>query len=107
MAEWSKVWVAGVMLYIRKGLSIMYNKDLRESWETIRGYVKTVSDRIKIATGVLATLEIRSDRMRAVLDPFILATDIADYLMRKGVPLRKTHHISGREQTSTPMIKLM
>ncbi|KAI3323886.1 argininosuccinate lyase [Xylariaceae sp. AK1471] len=73
--------------------------------------VKTVSDSVQIATGVLATMEIRPDRMHAALDHFMLATDIADYLVRKGVPFCETHHISGRvvplsEQTNTPMNEL-
>ncbi|KAK9414786.1 putative L-Aspartase-like protein [Seiridium unicorne] len=38
------------------------------------------------------------EKMKAALDPFMLATDIADYLVRKGVPFRETHHISGQEQ---------
>ncbi|KAI0874250.1 argininosuccinate lyase [Hypoxylon argillaceum] len=94
-----------------KGLPSTYNKDLQESWENMLGCVKTVGDSVQIAAGVLATLEVRADRMRAALDPFMLATDVADYLVRKGVPFRETHHISGRvvalsEQTGTPMNEL-
>ncbi|KAI8944448.1 argininosuccinate lyase [Xylaria longipes] len=94
-----------------KGLPSTYNKDLQESWENMLDAVKTVSDSVRIATGVLATLEVRPDRMRAALDPFMLATDVADYLVRRGVPFRETHHISGRvvalsEQTGTPMNEL-
>ena len=49
--------------------------------------------------------------MKAALDPFMLATDMADYLVREGVPFRETHHISGRcvalsEQTGTPVNEL-
>ncbi|KAK6071740.1 argininosuccinate lyase [Seiridium cupressi] len=49
--------------------------------------------------------------MKAALDPSMLATDIADYLVRKGVPFRETHHNSGQvvalsENTNTPMDKL-
>ncbi|KAI0025176.1 argininosuccinate lyase [Xylariomycetidae sp. FL0641] len=94
-----------------KGLPSTYNKDLQESWEVMLDSVKTVGDSLQIATGVLATLEIQPARMRAALDPFMLATDVADYLVRKGVPFRETHHISGRvvalaEQTATPMNRL-
>ncbi|KAI0393569.1 argininosuccinate lyase [Xylariaceae sp. FL0594] len=94
-----------------KGLPSTYNKDLQESWENMLDSVKTVSDSVQIATGVLATMDIRPDLMRAALDPFMLATDIADYLVRKGVPFRETHHISGRvvalsEKTNTPMNEL-
>ncbi|KAI0901059.1 argininosuccinate lyase [Annulohypoxylon nitens] len=102
--------MAGFMTTL-KGLPSTYNKDLQESWEAMLDTVKTVSDSIQIATGVLATLDIKPEKMKASLDPFMLATDIADYLVRKGVPFRETHHISGRvvalsEQTDTPMNEL-
>ncbi|RWA13861.1 hypothetical protein EKO27_g1276 [Xylaria grammica] len=71
----------------------------------------TISDSVQIANGVLTTLTIRPDRMRAALDPFMLATDLADYLVRKGVPFRERHHISGRcvvksEEPGVPMNEL-
>ncbi|KAI0181576.1 argininosuccinate lyase [Hypoxylon sp. FL1284] len=102
--------MAGFMTTL-KGLPSTYNKDLQESWEVMLDSVKTVSDSVQIATGVLATLDIKPQKMKAALDPFMLATDIADYLVRKGVPFRETHHISGRvvalsEQTDTPMDEL-
>ncbi|KAI2611146.1 argininosuccinate lyase [Hypoxylon fragiforme] len=102
--------MAGFMCTL-KGLPSTYNKDLQESWEAMLDTVKTVSDSVQIATGVLATLDIKPQKMKAALDPFMLATDIADYLVRKGVPFRETHHISGRvvalsEQTDTPMNEL-
>ncbi|KAF9776083.1 hypothetical protein IL306_005777, partial [Fusarium sp. DS 682] len=56
----------------------------------------TISDSLQIAKGIFATLTIRPERLRAALDPFMLATDLADYLVRKGVLFRETHHISGR-----------
>ncbi len=73
-----------------------YNKDLQESIEPLLDHLKTVSDSIQIANGVLATLDTKPEKMKAALDPFMLATDVADYLVRKGVPFRETHHISGR-----------
>jgi argininosuccinate lyase len=102
--------MAGFM-YTLKGLPSTYNKDLQESVEPLLDHVKTVSDSIQIATGVLSTLHISPERMRASLTPDMLATDLADYLVRKGVPFRETHHISGRvvalaEKTSTDMDKL-
>ena len=87
--------LAGLMMSV-KGLPSTYNKDLQESWETMLDGTKTVSDSIQIATGVLSTLSIFPDKMRAALTPDMLATDLADYLVRKGVPFRETHHISGR-----------
>jgi argininosuccinate lyase len=70
--------------------------------------IKTYADSIQIATGVLSTLATNPEKMKAALDPFMLATDLADYLVRKGVPFRDTHHISGQcvafsEKTGTPM----
>ncbi|KAK0611851.1 L-Aspartase-like protein [Immersiella caudata] len=90
------------------GLPSTYNKDLQESVEPMIDHVKTVSDSIQIANGVLATLTVRPDRMQASLDPFMLATELAGYLVRKGVPFRETYHISGRcmalsKQTATSM----
>ncbi|KAI0136751.1 L-Aspartase-like protein [Xylariales sp. AK1849] len=94
-----------------KGLASTYNKDLQESWEPMLDIVESVSDSIRIVEGMLATLATKPDKMKAALDPFMLARDIADYLVRKGIPFRETHHISGQvvtlsEKTNTPMDKL-
>ncbi|TFB04258.1 putative argininosuccinate lyase [Trichoderma ghanense] len=102
--------MAGLMM-TQKGLPSTYNKDLQESIEPMLDHVKTVSDSIQIANGVLATLAVDGAKMKAALDPFMLATDVADYLVRKGVPFRETHHISGRcvaksEETGIPMNEL-
>ena len=102
--------MAGFMMTV-KGLPSTYNKHLQESIEPMLDHVETVSDSIQIAEGVLATLQTQPDRMKAALDPFLLATDVADYIVRKGVPFRETHHISGQcvalsEQTGIPMNQL-
>ena len=102
--------MAGFM-YTLKGLPSTYNKDLQESVEPMLDCVKTVGDSIRIATGVLSTLAIQPEKMLAALTPDMLATDLADYLVRKGVPFRETHHISGQvvalaEKENTPMDKL-
>ena len=104
-------YMTGLMMSV-KGLPSTYNKDLQESWEPMQSGVKAVSDSVQIATGVLSTLTINSENMRKALTPDMLATDLADYLVRKGVPFRETHHISGRvvalaEQEKTPMDKLV
>lgn len=102
--------MAGLMM-TQKGLPSTYQKDLQESWEPMLDHVKTISDSLQIANGILATLTVKPERMRAALDPFMLATDLADYLVRKGVPFRETHHISGRcvaksEELGIPMNEL-
>ena len=74
--------------------------------------VQTVSDSLGIANGVIATMTVRPERMLAALDKTMLATDVAEWLVReKGCPFREAHHISGRivalsENTETPMDKL-
>jgi argininosuccinate lyase len=102
--------MAGLMM-TQKGLPSTYQKDLQESWEPMLDHVKTISDSLQIANGILSTLTVRPERMRDALDPFMLATDLADYLVRKGVPFRETHHISGRcvaksEELGIPMNEL-
>lgn len=82
-------------MYTLKGLPSTYNKDLQEDKEPLFDSTRTILDSIKIATGVLSTLEISPSKMLSALTMDMLATDLADYLVRKGVPFRETHHISG------------
>jgi len=79
-----------------KGLPSTYNKDLQEDKEPLFDSVDTTLACLKIAEGVIATLTINPEKMRAALTMDMLATDLADYLVRKGIPFRETHHISGR-----------
>ena len=94
-----------------KGIPSTYNKDLQESVEPLLDHVKTVGDSLQIATGVLSTLAVQPQNMLKSLTPDMLATDLADYLVRKGVPFRETHHISGQvvalaENEGRPMDQL-
>jgi argininosuccinate lyase len=102
--------LAGLMMTV-KGIPSTYDKDLQESVEPMLDHVKTVGDSIQIATGVISTLMIFPEKMRAALSPDMLATDLAEYLVRKGVPFRETHHISGQcvamaEKKGKPMDQL-
>ncbi|KAI7110781.1 putative argininosuccinate, partial [Hortaea werneckii] len=102
--------MAGLMMSV-KGIPSTYNKDLQESVEPLLDHVKTVGDSLQIATGVLSTLAIQPENMLKFLTPDMLATDLADYLVRKGVPFRETHHISGQvvalaEKENKPMDQL-
>jgi argininosuccinate lyase len=83
------------LLAVLKGTPTTYNKDLQEGWGVMYEAVDTVYDCTRIATGVLSTLRIDPARMEAGLSADMLATDLAEYLVRKGVPFRETHHISG------------
>lgn len=78
-----------------KSLPTSYNKDLQESVEPMIDCCKTVSNCVRIMSGVLESLNVHADRMKAALTADMLATDVADYLVTKGVPFRQTHHIAG------------
>ncbi|GLI61286.1 hypothetical protein VaNZ11_003637 [Volvox africanus] len=83
------------VLAVLKGTPTTYNKDFQECWELLFDTVDTVHDVVRIATGVLSTIKIRPEKMRSGLSADMLATDLAEYLVRKGVPFRETHHHSG------------
>ncbi|PVH84126.1 argininosuccinate lyase [Cadophora sp. DSE1049] len=87
--------MAGLMMSI-KGIPSTYNKDLQESVQPMLDTVKTLKDSLQIAARSLATATVYPDKMRAALSPDMLATDLAEYLVRKGVPFRETHHLAGR-----------
>lgn len=102
--------MAGLMMTI-KGIPSTYNKDLQESVEPMIEHVKTLKDSLQIAARVLMTMTVFPDKMIAALTPDMLATDLAEYLVRKGVPFRETHHIAGRavalaEKENKPMDQL-
>lgn len=78
-----------------KGLPRAYNKDLQEDKVPLFDAVDTVKDCLAIATGVICTMKPNPAMLMKALSPEMLATDLADYLVRKGVPFRETHHISG------------
>jgi argininosuccinate lyase len=83
------------LLMTMKGLPSTYNKDLQEDKEPLFDAMDTLSGTLPIACGVLSTLKPKAAAMRARLDPSMLATDLADFLVRKGVPFRETHHVAG------------
>lgn len=86
--------MSGLMMTI-KGIPSTYNKDLQEDKEPLFDVVDTVSHCLQITDGVISTMTIFPDKMSAALTPDMLATDLAEYLVRKGIPFRETHHISG------------
>ena len=84
------------LLTVLKGLPAAYNKDLQEDKEPLFDSVDTLLVALPVATGVLATLSLRPDRMAAALGDELLATDLADYLVRRGVPFRRSHELVGQ-----------
>ncbi|BGP30447.1 argininosuccinate lyase [Rhodotorula toruloides] len=94
-----------------KGLPATYNKDLQESQEPMFDAAVTVGKSLRILQGVVSTLKIFPENMKKSLTPDMLATDLAEYLVRRGIPFRETHHISGScirlsEQRGVPLSAL-
>mmetsp|Transcript_26871 Transcript_26871/g.53602 ORF Transcript_26871/g.53602 Transcript_26871/m.53602 type:complete len:468 (+) Transcript_26871:162-1565(+) len=94
-----------------KGLPRAYNKDLQEDKKGLFESIDTTIDCVQIATGVMGTMKVDNAKVGLGLCMEMLATDLADYLVRKGVPFRETHHISGAvvrvaEETGTDISKL-
>jgi len=83
------------MLVLLKGLPSAYDKDLQEDKEPLFDAVDTLRLALPVANGVLQTLALRPERMAAALGDELLATDLADALVRRGVPFRESHHIVG------------
>lgn len=79
-----------------KGLPTAYNRDLQEDKEPIFDALDTVKAELTIMAGVVRTLEVNRERMQAVLDDGMLTTDLADYLVRRGVPFRQSHYLVGQ-----------
>ena len=79
-----------------KGLPSTYNKDLQEDKEPVFDTIDTLQMVLPIVAGVIQSLHVNAERMRDVLDDGMLATDLADYLVRRGVPFRQAHHLAGQ-----------
>ncbi len=84
------------LLVVNKGLPSTYDKDLQEDKEPLFDTLDTLAMVLPITAGVVETMEIHEQRMRAALVEGLLATDLADYLVKKGVPFREAHHMVGR-----------
>ncbi|BDG61305.1 argininosuccinate lyase [Caldinitratiruptor microaerophilus] len=85
------------LLTVLKGLPLAYHTDLQEDKERLFDAADTLKASLAVAAGMLATLRFRRDRMReAVRRDYSNATDLADYLARKGLPFREAHEVTGR-----------
>jgi argininosuccinate lyase len=83
------------LLITMKGLPTGYNKDLQEDKEPVFGAEDTLQVSLDAASAVLGHLTLRADRSRAAASGLLLATDVADYLVARGVPFRDAHEIVG------------
>ncbi|CUS05174.2 argininosuccinate lyase [Candidatus Promineifilum breve] len=79
-----------------KGLPSSYDKDLQEDKEPVFDAFDTLDMALPVMSGLIATLEIRPERLAAQLEAGLLATELADYLVRQGLPFREAHHLVGR-----------
>ncbi|XP_013383283.1 argininosuccinate lyase [Lingula anatina] len=78
-----------------KGLPSTYNKDLQEDKEGMFDVCDTMTGVLQVAIGVISTLKVNQEACLAALSPDMLATDLAYFLVNKGVPFREAHSLSG------------
>lgn len=84
------------MLTVMKGLPLAYNRDLQEDKEAFLDTDNTVAKSLQIMSGMLTELEFQVEPMaEACKKGYLNATELADYLTKKGVPFREAHHITG------------
>jgi len=100
------------LLTLLKGLPMTYNRDLQEDKERLFDTADTVRATVRLLTGLLRHTRVnRAACAAAAGDPALLATDLAEYLVRKGVPFRRAHHAVGAlvalaEQRGRPLNRL-
>ena len=82
------------ILTILKGLPLTYNRDLQEDKEPLFDTFDTMSKTLEVINSMLSSITFNKNKMRSAIDNSnVLATDIADYLVRKGMPFREAHGI--------------
>jgi argininosuccinate lyase len=79
-----------------KGLPSSYDKDLQEDKEPVFDAFDTLDVVLPVMSGLIDALELQPERLAAQLEAGLLATELADYLARRGVPFREAHHLVGR-----------
>ena len=85
------------LLTTLKGLPLTYNRDLQEDKEGVFDTMDTLLPCLEVSAGMVETMTLRPERMRqAAQQSYVLATDLADYLVRKGMPFREAHGVVSR-----------
>ncbi len=84
------------LLVVMKGLPSSYNRDLQEDKEPLFDSLRTIKGSITGMTKALEGLELNVSRVQEASGGFLLMTDVANYLVRKGIPFRKAHEIAGK-----------
>src|SRR5450759_3996150 len=85
----------GGLLGVLHGLPLAYNTDLREDKRYVFDAVDCLDQLLPVVQGLLEGATFDEARLAAACDPFLAATDVADYLVEKGVPFREAHHLTG------------
>lgn len=84
------------LLVTMKGLPLAYNKDLQEDKEGAIDAAKTLEDCCACMAGMIGTIQVNADAMMAQAKKgYLAATDVADYLAKKGMPFRRAHEVVG------------
>lgn len=85
------------ILTTMKSLPLAYNKDMQEDKEPLFDGIKTVKNCLKILPNVIKTMKVNKEKMlQAAKEGFLNATDVADYLTKKGLPFRDSHNVAGK-----------
>jgi len=84
------------LLATLKGLPSTYDKDLQEDKAPVFQATDTLLAILPVVAGALRSITVKAERMRNAIDSSMLATDLADYLVEKGVPFRKAHEFAGK-----------
>jgi len=87
--------LTGLMATI-KGLPSTYDKDLQEDKVPVFQATDTLQMMLPVLAGALETMTVKPEKMLAAIDSAMLATDLADYLVRKGIPFREAHTAAGK-----------
>jgi len=102
--------LTGIMS-LQKGIPATYSRDLQEDKKPVFEALQNAEDCLQVFAGAVRTCRFRVERMNAALDSALFATDVADYLVRKGVPFRKAHELVARavqhaERSALPLREL-
>jgi argininosuccinate lyase len=85
------------LLTLMKSLPLAYNKDMQEDKEPLFDTIDTVKGSLKVFADMIAQMRVRAENMRiAAARGFSTATDVADYVVRKGLPFRQAHEVVGK-----------
>lgn len=84
------------LLAMLKGLPSTYDKDLQEDKAPVFAATDMLLAILPVIAGALRTITVKPERMLAAIDSTMMATDLADYLVGKGIPFRETHAIAGK-----------